>query len=81
MSQLPRAARVYEGVGKMFVAAQDAGAVTARLGRESDKLEREIKELETRLQYQETTYKNSRDTVRRILEGGTGGGGGGGGRD
>ena len=43
-------------------------SLSQRLSAESDKLKKEIGELEKKLHYQETTYKNSRDHIEKILQ-------------
>ncbi|KAF7507119.1 hypothetical protein GJ744_010932 [Endocarpon pusillum] len=67
LSQLPRTTKVYEGLGKMFVATP-ISAVDARLSKESQTLKSEITALEKRLHYLETTHKNSREHIEKILQ-------------
>jgi prefoldin subunit 1 len=42
-----------------------------RLASESTTLKKDIAELEKKLHYQETTYKNSREHIEKILQTGT----------
>ena len=69
LSTLPKDNPVYEGVGKMFVAVP-INTLNKRLATESADLDKDIKDLEKRLQYQETTFKNSRQHIEKILQGG-----------
>lgn len=50
-----------------FVAAP-ISTVDARLSKESQALKSEITALEKRLQYLETTHKNSREHIEKILQ-------------
>ena len=43
--------------------------LTERLSTESTSLKKDISELEKKLHYQETTYKNSREHIDRIISG------------
>jgi len=67
LGQLNKPAKVYEGVGKMFVATPIT-TVDKRLSTESAALKKDITELEKKLHYLETTYKNSREHIDRILQ-------------
>jgi len=58
---------VYEGVGKMFVAVPP-DTLTTRLTDESTTIKKDIAELEKKLHYQETTFKNSRGHIEKILQ-------------
>ncbi|KAJ5217335.1 hypothetical protein N7468_010343 [Penicillium chermesinum] len=69
LSELPSETRVYEGVGKMFVHVP-TDTVSKRLTRESSEAAAEIASLEKKLQYHETTNKNSRDNLEQILKSG-----------
>ncbi len=43
--------------------------LTERLSKESASFKKDISELEKKLHYQETTYKNSREHIEKILSG------------
>jgi prefoldin subunit 1 len=43
--------------------------LTQRLAAESGALKKDIADLEKKLHYQETTYKNSREHIEKILKG------------
>ncbi|KIV93718.1 hypothetical protein PV10_04913 [Exophiala mesophila] len=64
---LAKDTNVYEGVGKMFVAVPIT-TLTQRLASESSSLSKEMSDLEKKLHYQETTYKNSRQHIEKILQ-------------
>ena len=42
--------------------------MTKRLDEEAGRLKKEVVELEKKLHYQETTHKNSREAMERILQ-------------
>ncbi|QDS74251.1 hypothetical protein FKW77_002997 [Venturia effusa] len=63
---LPRETRVYEGVGKMFVLTPPQ-EVMDRLATETKALESEKENLDKKLHYLETTYKNSMDNLEKIM--------------
>jgi len=67
LKALSKDTNVYEGVGKMFVAIP-ATTLNKRISDESTSLSKDISELEKRLHYQETTYKNSRQHIEKILQ-------------
>ncbi|KAK2742689.1 hypothetical protein FQN57_005144 [Myotisia sp. PD_48] len=69
ISQVPKDANVYEGVGKMFVSAP-MNKVNERLARETKDVKTEIGGLEKRLHYLETTHKNSREHIDQMLRSG-----------
>ncbi|KAJ5778003.1 hypothetical protein N7520_001249 [Penicillium odoratum] len=69
LSELPSETRVYEGVGKMFVNVP-INTINKRLARESSESTAEISNLEKKLQYHETTFKNSRENFEQILKSG-----------
>ena len=45
--------------------------MSERLASEANALNKDISELEKRLHYQETTYKNSRQHIEKILQSGS----------
>ncbi|KAF4310212.1 putative prefoldin subunit 1 protein [Botryosphaeria dothidea] len=69
VDSLPKDTNVYEGVGKMFVwsAVPD---VKTRLASESEELKSDTVNLEKKLHYLETTYKNSRDNLEQLFKSG-----------
>ncbi|KAL9624914.1 MAG: hypothetical protein Q9160_000961 [Pyrenula sp. 1 TL-2023] len=67
IGQLPQTTQVFEGVGKMFVASPKS-TVNKRLSDETSSLKGEITGLEKRLHYLETTHKNSREHINKILQ-------------
>ncbi|KZZ97760.1 KE2 family protein [Ascosphaera apis ARSEF 7405] len=69
LSDLPATTNVYEGVGKMFV-VRPMNTINSRISQESLQLQTEITNLEKKLHYLETTFKNSRDNIQRIMTGG-----------
>ncbi|KAL4910687.1 hypothetical protein BDW74DRAFT_141653 [Aspergillus multicolor] len=69
LGTLPTETKVYEGVGKMFVAVPRA-AVDKRISTESGELKGEIESLEKRMNYLEMTFKNSRENLEAILKSG-----------
>lgn len=66
LGQLPPSTKVYEGVGKMFVATRTS-TIDERLSGETKTLKDDIAALEKRLHYLETTHKNSREHVEKLL--------------
>ncbi|KAF2430537.1 prefoldin subunit 1 [Tothia fuscella] len=64
---LPPDTHIYEGVGKMFVMTP-SDEVVARLGKETKELENDKSNLDKKLHYLETTYKNSKDSFENILK-------------
>jgi prefoldin subunit 1 len=46
--------------------------INKKLASESSTLKKDITELEKRLHYQETTFKNSREHIEKILQTGAG---------
>ncbi|KAL7274160.1 hypothetical protein RUND412_002941 [Rhizina undulata] len=69
LATLPKETRVYEGVGKMFV-LEDLKAVQNRLASEKSELESDIKNLEKKFHYLETTFNNAQASLNQILSGG-----------
>ncbi|KAI5309413.1 hypothetical protein KEM55_003283 [Ascosphaera atra] len=69
LNDLPKDTNVYEGVGKMFV-VKPMSTVDSKISDESRALQNDITNLEKKLFYLETTFKNSRDNVDKILTGG-----------
>ena len=86
LSGLGKSTNVYEGVGKMFVqdhldrgsrvliktrfVAVPTKTVNDRLATESSALKKDITDLEKKLHYQETTFRNSREHIEKILQSG-----------
>ncbi|KIW99939.1 uncharacterized protein Z518_10867 [Rhinocladiella mackenziei CBS 650.93] len=70
LKSLSKDTNVYEGVGKMFVAVP-VSTLNKRLESESNTLNKEIAEWEKKLHYQETTFKNSRQHIEKILQTGS----------
>ncbi|EPE32369.1 Prefoldin [Glarea lozoyensis ATCC 20868] len=69
VSTLPPDTPVYEGVGKMFVLSPITG-VDTRLKAETQELKSDVENLGKKLQYLETTYKNSREHIDQIFKNG-----------
>ncbi|BCR95901.1 putative prefoldin subunit 1 [Aspergillus luchuensis] len=69
IGSLPKDTRVYEGVGKMFVAVP-MNTIDKRLSSESGELKTDIAGLEKKLHYLEMTHKNSRENLEQILKSG-----------
>ncbi|WEW55736.1 hypothetical protein PRK78_001169 [Emydomyces testavorans] len=67
--QVPQGTNVYEGVGKMFVATPIEN-VNKRLSNEQKELKADLTNLEKRLHYLETTFKNSRGQIEQIFRSG-----------
>ncbi|KIW63834.1 hypothetical protein PV04_08806 [Phialophora macrospora] len=67
LKSLSKDTNVYEGVGKMFVAVPMT-TLNQRLASESAALQKDIADLDKRLHYQETTFKNSRQHIEKILQ-------------
>lgn len=67
LGALPSGTNVYEGVGKMFVWSP-TGDVEKKLTAEADELEGDVKNLEKKLHYLETTYKNSRASIEQLFK-------------
>ncbi|KAK5654778.1 hypothetical protein OQA88_6814 [Cercophora sp. LCS_1] len=68
ISTLPTDTPVYEGVGKMFVAIPGP-TLQEKLGGQVKDMEGEIETLGKRLQYLETTAKNSQEHIEKMLGG------------
>ncbi|KAF2145467.1 uncharacterized protein K452DRAFT_264515 [Aplosporella prunicola CBS 121167] len=64
---LPPDTKVYEGVGKMFVFSP-RDDVKQRLAAEGEELKGDTVNLEKKLHYLETTYKNSRDNLEQLFK-------------
>jgi len=69
VSSLPKDTNVYEGVGKMFVFIPISD-VDKRLNAETSDLKSDLNNLGKKLQYLETTYKNSREHIDQIFKSG-----------
>jgi len=71
VASLPEETNVYEGVGKMFVWSPSAD-VKQRLAAESEELKSDTSNLEKKLHYLETTYKNSQQSIEQLFRSGGG---------
>ncbi|KAL5332232.1 Prefoldin [Aspergillus crustosus] len=69
IGSLPGDTKVYEGVGRMFVAVPRV-TVDKRISTESTEIKSEIENLEKRMNYLEMTFKNSRENLEQILKSG-----------
>ncbi|KAF4634057.1 hypothetical protein G7Y89_g4061 [Cudoniella acicularis] len=69
VATLPADTPVYEGIGKMFVFSPTA-EVDKRLTAETSELKSDVENLGKKLQYLETTYKNSREHIDQIFKSG-----------
>lgn len=67
LDALPPATPVYDGVGKMFVLTTTAG-VRTRQTHEAAAVAAELANLEKKLHYLDTTYRNSRQHMDQILQ-------------
>ncbi|KAK3622446.1 hypothetical protein LTR56_001935 [Elasticomyces elasticus] len=67
MDSLPKETPVYEGVGKMFVLTS-TGDVKKRQAKEAEEIKKELLNLDKKQHYLETTFKNSQDHMKQILE-------------
>ncbi|KAI5280749.1 hypothetical protein KEM54_003511, partial [Ascosphaera aggregata] len=63
LDDLPADTNVYEGVGKMF-AVRPIQTINSRIAKESSQLQADIKTLEKKLQYHETTLKNCTEKIK-----------------
>ena len=63
--------------GYRFV-AEDMSSIQRRLKKEEAGLKSDVKDLEKKHTYLETTFSNAQDGLNAILKGGASGGGGGG---
>ncbi|CUS12699.1 unnamed protein product [Tuber aestivum] len=66
LDTLPKSTRVYEGVGKMFV-MEDLDSVLTRLDNEKKSAEGDIKDLQKKFTYLETTFEKAQDNLNQIL--------------
>ncbi|KAG9239457.1 Prefoldin [Amylocarpus encephaloides] len=69
ISTLPAETPVYEGIGKMFVSSPIA-EVDKRLNKETSEIKSDVENLGKKLQYLETTHKNSREHIDQIFKSG-----------
>ncbi|KAF8542124.1 Prefoldin [Trichophaea hybrida] len=69
LEKLPPGTRSYESVGKMFV-QEDITNIQRRLAKEEAGLKGDIKDLEKKHTYLETTYLNAQGGLNAILKGG-----------
>ncbi|KAF2771699.1 Prefoldin [Teratosphaeria nubilosa] len=67
MDALPKDTPVYDGVGKMFVQTSIPD-VKARQAKEAEEVKKELANLDKKLHYLETTYKNSQEHLEAILK-------------
>ncbi|KAF2761600.1 Prefoldin [Pseudovirgaria hyperparasitica] len=72
LSSLPKDTNVYEGCGKMFLWSP-SDEVKKRLATENSELKADGENLGKKLHYLETTYKNSKDGIEKLLRAGQGG--------
>ncbi|KAL5601252.1 uncharacterized protein BROUX77_005501 [Berkeleyomyces rouxiae] len=66
VSSLPTEAPLYKGLGKMFVSVP-APKLMDEMASQMKELEGDVDKLGKRLQYLETTQKNSRDHIEQML--------------
>ncbi|KAF2156039.1 Prefoldin [Myriangium duriaei CBS 260.36] len=69
ISSLPQDAKLYEGVGKMFVATPTA-TVNTRLAKDKEDLNAKLANLDKKYTFLETTYKNSQDHLDKVFKNG-----------
>lgn len=69
VKSLDKDTKFYQGVGKMFVFSPK-GDVEKRLSSETGELKSDISNLNKKLHYLETTQKNSREHIDRIIQSG-----------
>ncbi|KAF1357055.1 Prefoldin [Delphinella strobiligena] len=69
LDSLPKDANIYEGVGKMFVASPPID-VKIRIAKESEGIKKDVDNLQKKLDYLETTFKNSKDHLEAIFKNG-----------
>ncbi|EMD01247.1 hypothetical protein BAUCODRAFT_21176 [Baudoinia panamericana UAMH 10762] len=67
MNALPKDTPVYDGVGKMFVMTS-IDDVKTRQAKEGEDIKKELSNLEKKLHYLDTTYKNSQEHMEQILK-------------
>ncbi|KAA8893003.1 Prefoldin [Sphaerosporella brunnea] len=68
LNTLPPGTRTFEGVGKMFV-LEPITSIKARLENEEKTLKNDIKDLEKKYNYLETTFVNAQQNLDAILRG------------
>ncbi|CAF9909999.1 hypothetical protein IMSHALPRED_008526 [Imshaugia aleurites] len=66
VKQLSKDTKVYQGVGKMFVFSPTSD-IEKRLSSETAELKSDISNLNKKLHYLETTHKNSREHIEKII--------------
>ncbi|KAI6246240.1 putative prefoldin subunit [Erysiphe necator] len=69
VTSLPPSTNVYQGVGKMFVYSP-IQSLSQGLICEMNDLKIDVENLQKKLHYLETTYKNSREHINQILKNG-----------
>ncbi|KAK4635115.1 putative prefoldin subunit 1 [Fulvia fulva] len=69
LDTLPKDTPVYDGVGKMFVLTSTED-VKARQAKEAVEVKAEIANLEKKLHYLDTTYKNSQQHIEALFKNG-----------
>ncbi|KAI9656864.1 MAG: hypothetical protein M1821_003503 [Bathelium mastoideum] len=67
IESLPEQTNVYEGVGKMFVMTPTT-ELKGKLTAENAELKLDASNLEKKLHYLETTYKNSREHIEQLFK-------------
>ncbi|KAF4556972.1 Prefoldin subunit 1-like protein [Elsinoe fawcettii] len=69
IASLPEDAKLYEGVGKMFVASPTTD-VNKRLEKEKKDLNAKLENLDKKYTFLETTYKNSQEHLDKVFKNG-----------
>ncbi|MCJ1458752.1 hypothetical protein MMC28_009126 [Mycoblastus sanguinarius] len=69
VKQLSKDTKLYEGVGKMFVFSPMSD-VEKKLSSQTSELKSDIANLNKKLHYLETTHKNSREHIDKIMASG-----------
>ncbi|WPG99352.1 Hypothetical protein R9X50_00216600 [Acrodontium crateriforme] len=67
LEALPKDTPVYDGVGKMFVLTTTDG-IKQRQGKEAEDIKTEMANLEKKMHYLDTTFKNSQEHLQQILQ-------------
>lgn len=69
ISTFSKGTNVYQGVGKMFVHTP-IPELEMKMGKDTADLKKEVENLGKKLQYLETTHKNSKEHIAQIFSGG-----------
>ncbi|KAF2234621.1 Prefoldin [Viridothelium virens] len=69
VDSLPDKTNVYEGVGKMFMMTETSD-LKGKLTAQNTELKSDTSNLEKKLNYLETTYKNSREHIEQLFKAG-----------